>query len=401
MSHKICLIDGSGYIFRAFYGLPPLTAPDGTPVNAVYGFTNMFLKLTSKIPCEYCLVLFDAKRQNFRNDIFPDYKGTRKEIPEDLIPQFSIIREAVEALNLNHLEMEGYEADDLIATYANMALAQGLEVVIVSGDKDLMQLIRPGVEFYDPMKDKFFSPEDVKEKFGVYPEQVVDVQALAGDTTDNIPGIPGIGLKTAAQLVNDFGSLEGVLTKAGEIKQNKRRETILANIENARISLQLVTLRGDVPVGHRIAEYKCLPPEMAKLDRFIETYGFRSIRPRLEKWVLERCNKIACQASENTVFKSSEAENENSVFKSPENAVFKQPEKSYELIQTEAKLKYWVDLIYKSRVCSIAAAYNGPDPFLTILSVLLSPSIPERPHTFLLRTARSMTIWICLQKIAA
>ena len=362
MSHKICLIDGSGYIFRAFYGLPPLTAPDGTPVNAVYGFTNMFLKLTSKIPCEYCLVLFDAKRQNFRNDIFPDYKGTRKEIPEDLIPQFSIIREAVEALNLHHLEMEGYEADDLIATYANMALAQGLEVVIVSGDKDLMQLIRPGVEFYDPMKDKFFSPEDVKEKFGVYPEQVVDVQALAGDTTDNIPGIPGIGLKTAAQLVNDFGSLEGVLTKAGEIKQNKRRETILANIENARISLQLVTLRGDVPVDHRIAEYKCLPPEMAKLDRFIETYGFRSIRPRLEKWVLERCNKIACQASENTVFKSSEAESENSVFKSPENAVFKQPEKSYELIQTEAKLKYWVDLIYKSRVCSIAAAYNGPDP---------------------------------------
>lgn len=362
MSHKICLIDGSGYIFRAFYGLPPLTAPDGTPVNAVYGFTNMFLKLTSKIPCEYCLVLFDAKRQNFRNDIFPDYKGTRKEIPEDLIPQFSIIREAVEALNLNHLEMEGYEADDLIATYANMALAQGLEVVIVSGDKDLMQLIRPGVEFYDPMKDKFFSPEDVKEKFGVYPEQVVDVQALAGDTTDNIPGIPGIGLKTAAQLVNDFGSLEGVLTKAGEIKQNKRRETILANIENARISLQLVTLRGDVPVDHRIAEYKCLPPEMAKLDRFIETYGFRSIRPRLEKWVLERCNKIVCQDSENTVFKSPEAENENSVFKSSENAVFKQPEKSYELIQTEAKLKYWVDLIYKSRVCSIAAAYNGPDP---------------------------------------
>lgn len=196
-------------------------------------------KADLKIPCEYCLVLFDAKRQNFRNDIFPDYKGTRKEIPEDLIPQFSIIREAVEALNLNHLEMEGYEADDLIATYANMALAQGLEVVIVSGDKDLMQLIRPGVEFYDPMKDKFFSPEDVKEKFGVYPEQVVDVQALAGDTTDNIPGIPGIGLKTAAQLVNDFGSLEGVLTKAGEIKQNKRRETILANIENARISLQL------------------------------------------------------------------------------------------------------------------------------------------------------------------
>lgn len=147
MPQKVCLIDGSGYIFRAFYGLPPLTAPDGTPVNAVFGFTNMFMKLTSNIPCDYCLVLFDAKRQNFRNDIFPDYKGTRKETPEDLIPQFSIIRKAVEALNLNYLEMEGYEADDLIATYAKKALDDGLEVTIVSGDKDLMQLIRSGVSF--------------------------------------------------------------------------------------------------------------------------------------------------------------------------------------------------------------------------------------------------------------
>ena len=219
MPKKVCLIDGSGYIFRAFYGLPPLTAPDGTPVNAVYGFTNMFLRLTTKIGCDYCLVLFDAKRQNFRNEIFPDYKGTRKEIPEDLIPQFSIIHEAVEALNLNHLEMEGYEADDLIATYAAQAVSEGMEVTIVSGDKDLMQLIRPGVEFYDPMKDKFFSPEDVREKFGVYPDKVVDVQALSGDSTDNVPGVPGIGPKTAAQLVNDYGSLEEVLAHAGEIKQ--------------------------------------------------------------------------------------------------------------------------------------------------------------------------------------
>lgn len=155
----------------------------------------MFLKLTSKIGCDYTLVLFDAKRENFRNQIFPEYKATRREVPEELIPQFPIIREAVGALKLNYLEMEGYEADDLIATYARLALEQGMEAVVVSADKDLMQLIRPGVEFYDPMKDKFFTPEDVREKFGVYPDKVVDVQALSGDSTDNVPGVPGIGPK--------------------------------------------------------------------------------------------------------------------------------------------------------------------------------------------------------------
>lgn len=358
MPQKICLIDGSGYIFRAFYGLPPLTAPDGTPVNAVFGFTNMFLKLTSKIPCEYCLVLFDAKRQNFRNDIFPDYKGTRKETPEDLIPQFSIIHEAVEALNLNFLEMEGYEADDLIATYVNQALAMGLEVVVVSGDKDLMQLIRPGVEFYDPMKDKFFTPEDVHEKFGVYPDKVVDVQALSGDSIDNVPGVPGIGPKTAAQLVNEYGSLEGVLSHASEIKQNKRRETILENIENARISLQLVTLKGDVPVEHPITEYKCLPPHIEVLDKFIETYGFRSIRPRIEKWVLERCSNVA------------EMNFRNAVFKKPEII------KDYELVQTEAKLKKWVGLIQTHRAFSLTVMTTGLDP---VFNQMIGLSIAVAP----------------------
>ena len=341
MSKKVCLIDGSGYIFRAFYGLPPLTAPDGTPVNAVYGFTNMFLRLTTKIGCDYCLVLFDAKRQNFRNDIYPDYKGTRKETPEDLIPQFAIIREAVEALNLNYLEMEGYEADDLIATYVNQALEQGLEAVVVSGDKDLMQLIRPGVEFYDPMKDKFFTPEDVKEKFGVYPDKVVDVQALSGDSIDNVPGVPGIGPKTAAQLVNDYGSLEGVLTHAGEIKQEKRRQTLLDNIENARISLQLVTLKGNVPVTHQIKEYVCRAPEVDKLNRFIDTYAFNRLKPRLEKWIAERCSDIAERGL---------------------NDVFKKVEKHYELITTEPKLKKWIDLIGRHRSFSLEAVGEGINP---------------------------------------
>ncbi len=291
MTAKICLIDGSGYIFRAFYGLPPLTAPDGTPVNAVYGFTNMFLKLTAKIGCDYNLVLFDAKRRNFRNDIFPEYKATRREIPEELIPQFPIIREAVHALNLNCLEMEGFEADDLIATYARLALEKGMEAVVVSADKDLMQLIRPGVEFYDPMKDKFFTPEDVKEKFGVYPDKVVDVQALSGDSTDNVPGVPGIGPKTAAELINTFGSLEEVLTRAAEIKQNKRRETLLANLDNARVSLELVRLCSTVPVEKNPEDYPCRCPEQAVVEEFAAKYGFNSLKPRLARWVEEQCKK--------------------------------------------------------------------------------------------------------------
>ncbi len=342
MSKKVCLIDGSGYIFRAFYGLPPLTAPDGTPVNAVYGFTNMFLRLTAKIGCDYCLVLFDAKRQNFRNDIFADYKGTRKEIPEDLIPQFAIIREAVDALNLNRLEMEGYEADDLIATYTAQALAAGLEVTIVSGDKDLMQLIRSGVEFYDPMKDKFFTPQDVFEKFGVYPDKVVDVQALSGDSIDNVPGVPGIGPKTAAQLVNEYGSLEGVLAHAGDIKQEKRRQTLLDNIDNARISLRLVTLKDDVPVTHGLEEFVCRTPEAEKLNRFIAAYGFNSLKPRLEKWISERCSDIADRGL---------------------NTVFKSVEKRYSAITDENALKKWIEMAREHRQVAIEVVGSGANPF--------------------------------------
>lgn len=342
MSKRVCLIDGSGYIFRAFYALPPLTSPEGVPVNAVYGFTNMFMRLTQKMKCDYSLVLFDAKRQNFRNEIFPDYKGTRKEIPEDLIPQFDIIHQAVEALNLHYLDMEGYEADDLIATYADIALKDGYDVTVISADKDLMQLIRPGVEFYDPMKDKYFTPEDVKEKFGVYPEQVVDVQALAGDSTDNIPGVPGIGLKTAAELVNQFGSLEEVLKRAGEIKQNKRRETLLENMDKAKISLQLVTLKPDVPVTHKIEEFICQKPDLQTVLDFVARYGFNSIRPRVEKWVAEQCLNLP----DNTVFKSAIPE----------------IEKHYELIQDEAGLKRWAEKICQTGYVAFDTETSGLNP---------------------------------------
>ena len=344
MTKTVCLVDGSGYIFRAFYGIPNLTSPDGIPVNAVYGFTNMFLRLTQNIPCDYSLVLFDAKRQNFRNDFFPEYKGTRKEIPEELIPQFPIIREAVKALNLNQLEMEGYEADDLIATYADQALNKGYEVVVVSADKDLMQLIRPGVRFYDPMKDKFFTPEDVKEKFGVYPDKVVDVQALAGDSIDNVPGVPGIGLKTAAQLVNEFGSLQEVLDRAGEIKQNKRRETLLENRENALISLQLVTLKKDVPVEKEIEAYACHKPVFEEIEKFVDLYGFVSLKPRLQRWAEVRCNSLPDEENQDL------------------NTVFKEVEKHYELVQDEQSLKRWADMIKNKGAFAFDTETTGIDP---------------------------------------
>lgn len=340
MPKKICLVDGSGYIFRAFYGLPPMTSPSGVPVNAVYGFTNMFLKLTNKIDCDYNLVLFDAKRQNFRNDFYPEYKATRKDTPEDLIPQFPIIREAVSALKLNQLEMEGFEADDLIATYTSKALNKGMEVVIVSADKDLMQLIRPGVSFYDPMKDKFFTPEDVKEKFGVYPEKVPDVQALSGDSTDNVPGVPGIGPKTAAELVNTFGSLEGVLTHAGEIKQNKRRETLLANIENAKISLRLVTLKSDVPVERDVEDYPFHCPDISNAEAFVDKYGFNSLRLRVLKWVEEQCIK------------------KGNIAYPKKNEI----EAKYCLASNSADLENWLKTAYKYQKIALKCFTDGSNP---------------------------------------
>lgn len=338
MSEKICLIDGSGYIFRAFYALPPMTSPSGTPVNAVYGFTNMFFKLTNKIDCDYTLVLFDAKRKNYRNEIYPDYKANRQETPPDLIPQFEIIREAVDTLNLDYLEMEGYEADDLIATYTQKALDEGKKVVIVSADKDLMQLVREGVEFYDPMKDKFFTNEDVKEKFGVYPDRVIDVQALAGDSSDNIPGVPGIGLKTAAELVNQFGSLEEVLNRAEEIKQNKRRETLIENKDKAEISLKLVTLKNDVPVPIQIENFQCRKPELKKLQDFADKYDFKSLRPRIESWVKSRCS-----SPQITDHKS-------------------QITPKYSLVQDESTLRHWVEKITRARAFAFDTETTGLNP---------------------------------------
>jgi len=220
----VYLVDGSGYIFRAFHALPPLTRADGTPVNAVLGFTSMLMKLISETDADHIAVIFDASEKTFRNDIYPEYKAHRPPAPEELIPQFGLIREATRAFNLPAVELAGYEADDLIATYARLAKAAGADVTIVSSDKDLMQLINDRVKMLDPIKNRPIGIAEVEEKFGVGPDKVVEVQALAGDSTDNVPGVPGIGVKTAAELIKTYGDVENLLAHAAEIKQPKRRE---------------------------------------------------------------------------------------------------------------------------------------------------------------------------------
>src|SRR5471030_1010466 len=225
------LIDGSGYLFRAYHALPPLNRPDGTPVNAVLGFSRMLMQLLDDPEVDHVAVILDAGRKTFRNEIYDKYKANRPEPPEDLIPQFPLIREAATAFGMPSVELAGFEADDLIATYARMAVEAGGTCTIVSSDKDLMQLIRPGVDMMDPMKQRKIGPAEVMEKFGVTPDKVVDVQALAGDSTDNVPGAPGIGVNTAAQLLNEYGDLETPLKRTAEIKQPKRRESLEQNAE--------------------------------------------------------------------------------------------------------------------------------------------------------------------------
>src|SRR3989337_2850927 len=226
----VYLIDGSGSISRAYHALPPLTRPsDGLPVGAVHGFCAMLWKLLRETgelaPPTHFAVIFDYSAKTFRNDLFDGYKANRPEPPGDLIPQFPLVRDAVRAFNVACIEQEGYEADDLIATYAVQALAAGADVTIVSSDKDLMQLVRPGIRMYDTMKNKVIGEAEVLERFGVPPSKVIEVQALMGDSTDNVPGVPGIGVKTAALLINEYGGLDTLLARASEITQPKRRES--------------------------------------------------------------------------------------------------------------------------------------------------------------------------------
>ncbi len=277
---NLYLVDGSGYIFRAFHALPPMTRSDGTPTNAVFGFSSMLMRLMDDAGADHLAVIFDAGRETFRNKIYDQYKAHRPEPPEELIPQFALIREAVRAFNVPCIELAGYEADDLIATYADQAREMGAQVIIVSSDKDLMQLVRDGVQMLDPIKNRIISTPEVLEKFGVAPEKVVDVQALAGDSTDNVPGVPGIGIKTAAQLITEYGDLETLLASTAKIKQPKRREALEANAELARISKKLVQLDHNVPVPQHADTFDKTEPDPAILIPWLEHQGFKRILPR-------------------------------------------------------------------------------------------------------------------------
>jgi len=285
----LILVDGSTFIFRAYHALPPLTRkPDGLPVGAVSGFCNMLWKLLQEglTPEEgdeptHFAVIFDHSSQTFRNEIYPEYKANRPEPPEDLVPQFGLIREATRAFSVPCIEQEGFEADDLIATYARQAAELGAQVTIVSGDKDLMQLIGPKVGMIDTMKNKVFGEPEVFEKFGVGPDKVIEVQSLAGDSVDNVPGVPGIGLKTAALLINEFGDLETLLAQADTIKQNKRRENLIEFADQARVSKELVTLKQDVPVTVPVADLTVTEVDGPKAVGFLKAMGFNTLTKRV------------------------------------------------------------------------------------------------------------------------
>ena len=284
----VYLVDGSGYIFRAFHALPPLTRPsDGLPVGAVHGFCAMLWKLlretkASEAPTHFA-VIFDASEKTFRNEIYQDYKAHRPPAPEELIPQFPLIRDAVKAFNVACIEQLGFEADDLIASYARQVVDAGGDVTIVSSDKDLMQLVRPGVVMFDAMKAKKIGRDEVLEKFGVPPDKVVDVQSLAGDSTDNVPGVPGIGVKTAAELINEYGDLDALLERAGEIKQPKRREKLIEFAEQARISRDLVRLKDDVPDMIPADALGVRDPEPATLLTFLRDMEFSTLTRRISE----------------------------------------------------------------------------------------------------------------------
>lgn len=282
-SPRLILVDGYGFVFRAYHSLPPLTRPDGVPVGAVYGFTNMLLKFLDSADSDYIAVVFDSGQKSFRNDIYSAYKANRPPAPEDLIPQFPLVREAAEALNIATVELQGFEADDLIATYTKLAHRQGMEVIIVSSDKDLMQLVGDGVTMLDPMKSKTIGVAEVKEKFGVAPDKVLDALSLIGDSSDNVPGVPSIGPKTAAELIVQFGSLDNILAHVDEIPQKKRKEVLKENAEQARLSRELIRLCDEVPPPIAVDAMAKQAINQEKLLAFLNYQGFKSLVTRIEK----------------------------------------------------------------------------------------------------------------------
>jgi DNA polymerase-1 len=335
------LVDGSGYIFRAYYALPPLSRKsDGLPTGAVSGFSNMLFKLLEESRSDnsenkptHFVVIFDSARKNFRNEIYKDYKANRSETPDDLVPQFEYIRKAVRAFNLPSIEQLNYEADDLIATYAKQITNLGAKVTIISSDKDLMQLVSKNIRLFDPMKSKVIGEKEVMEKFGVKPQQVIDVQSLVGDSSDNVPGVPGIGVKTAAELINKYKTLDRLLDKAGEIPQKKRKETLINNKKTALISRELVTLKDDVSVKDKIENFSIKEVEKDKLYNFLREMEFNRLLSQAISLYGESNNKI---------------KNVNKKINQKKIDL-----KKYETITDESQLDKWISILQQKPLISV------------------------------------------------
>jgi DNA polymerase-1 len=359
------LVDGSGYIFRAYYALPPLSRKsDGLPTGAVIGFCNMLFKLLedsrsddSKQKPTHFAVIFDSARKNFRNEIYKDYKANRSEAPDDLAPQFDYIRKAVKAFNLPSIEQINYEADDLLATYAQQIIDLGAKVTIISSDKDLMQLVSKDIRLYDPMKSKVIGKKEVEEKFGVKPEQVIDVQSLAGDSSDNIPGVPGIGIKTAAELIKKYKNLDNLLNKAGEIPQKKRRETLIENKKSALLSKKLVTLKSDVPVKEKLESFLIKDVEKDKLYEFLREMEFNRLLSQAISFYGEPKSKKSDSLKEEKLNKIDLSK--------------------YETIVDEKKLDEWMSILKDKKIISVDTETNSLNPIdadLVGISFCYSPN---------------------------
>ena len=355
----VCLVDASAYIFRAYHALPPLTRKsDGAPVGAVSGFCNMLFKLLEDLkaanPPTHFACIFDKSSITFRNDLYPEYKANRSETPEDLVPQFPLVRRAAKAFATHAIELEGYEADDIIATYAKTAEQQGAKVTIIGSDKDLMQLVSNKVTMLDTMKNRDIGIEQVIEKFGVEPDKVIEIQALAGDSTDNIPGAPGIGIKTAAELITTYGSVEHLLDRAGEIKQNKRRETLLSEevIEKVKVSKLLVTLKTDTPVDTPLENLAFSDPDPKELISFFEEMGFNTITRRVREAYAQDSSQVV-------------------------QSVQKVDRSAYETVTTLEELQAWAD---KARQHNVVAIDTETDSLNATSAKLVGFSLCVAPN---------------------
>jgi len=352
------LIDGSGYIFRAYYALPPLSRKsDGLPTGAVSGFCSMLFKLLEDSRSDdsihrptHFAVIFDSAKKNFRNDIYAEYKANRSETPEDLVPQFEYIRKAVKAFSLPSIELINYEADDLLATYAKQIVEAGAKVTVISSDKDLMQLVSEKVRLYDPMKNKVLGENEVFEKFGVKPNQVIDVQSLAGDSSDNIPGVPGIGVKTAAELINKYKTLDVLLKNVNEIPQNKRRETLLNNKDKAILSKKLVTLKNDVPIKEKPEDFIMKNVDREKLFEFLREMEF---------------NRLLSQAI--SFYGETQTSNSNGISKEKKKGEKNITTKSYECILSEKNLDKWIKILEEKTVIAVDTETSSLNPLETDL----------------------------------